>query len=246
MDDRVLERRDSHASSAHEVSLEPTPARSVVLSSSTSTPMAPSSQEIDHSDHHPAIESSESVDRQARGHPHTSETPEELFNEPIPKPNKNEDNEQVQGSPYSDIPEWLQEFRENMKEFLNTRTHKRFFSRMIFRTCVKCGFGKAQYLHSLPERPKLRGPKKSQGPCAEDALAGAVPRAENFGDLITADHKVLSDNCESRNNHRDAVVVQDLATQWIQAYPCKNKTSRNPGKLAKVPGIREETKSHLH
>ena len=42
---------------------------------------------------------------------------------------------------------------------------------------------------------------------------------------MTADHKVLSDNCESRNNHRYAVVVQDLATQWIQAYPCKNKTS---------------------
>ena len=54
----------------------------------------------------------------------------------------------------------------------------------------------------------------------------AVPRAANFGDLITADHKVLSDNCESRNNHRYAVVVQDLATQWIQAYPCKNKTSQ--------------------
>ena len=51
----------------------------------------------------------------------------------------------------------------------------------------------------------------------------AVPRADNFGDLITADHKVLSDHCESRNNHRYAVVVQDLATQWIQAYPCKNK-----------------------
>ena len=74
----------------------------------------------------------------------------------------------------------------------------------------------------------------------------AVPRADNFGDLITADHKVLSDNCESRNNHRYAVVVQDLATQWIQAYPCKNKTShftRNPEKIAKVPGTREETKS---
>ena len=55
---------------------------------------------------------------------------------------------------------------------------------------------------------------------------GAVPRAVNFGELITADHKVLSDNCESRNNHRYAVVVQDLATQWIQAYPCKNKTSQ--------------------
>ena len=55
---------------------------------------------------------------------------------------------------------------------------------------------------------------------------GAVPRAENFGDLITVDHKVISDNCESRNNHRYAVVVQDLATQWIQAYPCKTKTSQ--------------------
>ena len=54
----------------------------------------------------------------------------------------------------------------------------------------------------------------------------AVPRAENVGDLITADHKVLSDNCESRNNHRYAVVVQDLATQWIQANPCKTKTSQ--------------------
>ena len=53
-----------------------------------------------------------------------------------------------------------------------------------------------------------------------------LPRAEHFGDLITADHKVLSDNCESRNNHRYAVVVQDLATQWIQSYPCKTKTSQ--------------------
>ena len=54
----------------------------------------------------------------------------------------------------------------------------------------------------------------------------AVPRAANFGDLIIADHKVLSDNCESRNNHRFAIVVQDLATQWIQTYPCKAKTSQ--------------------
>ena len=46
------------------------------------------------------------------------------------------------------------------------------------------------------------------------------------GDLITADHKVLSEGCESRNNHRYAIVVQDLATQWIQSYPCKTKTSQ--------------------
>ena len=71
----------------------------------------------------------------------------------------------------------------------------------------------------------VKGPKL-QGPHAEDAMAKPYLVLENFGDLITADHKVLSDNCESRNNHRYAVVVQDLATQWIQAYPCKNKTSQ--------------------
>ena len=53
-----------------------------------------------------------------------------------------------------------------------------------------------------------------------------VPFAEKVGDLITADHKVLSENCESRNNHRYAIVKQDLATQWIQTYPCKTKTSQ--------------------
>ena len=42
--------------------------------SSTSTSTTRSGQEIDHSDHHPANESSESVDRPARGDPFTSET----------------------------------------------------------------------------------------------------------------------------------------------------------------------------
>ena len=67
--------------------------------------------------------------------------------------------------------------------------------------------------------------KITRAPCRR-RNGEAVLRAEKFGDLITADHKVLSENCESRNNHRYAVVVQDLATQWIQAYPCKTKTSQ--------------------
>ena len=66
---------------------------------------------------------------------------------------------------------------------------------------------------------------------------GAVPRAEYFGDFVTADLKVLSENCESRNNHHYAVVVQDLATQWIQSYLCKTKNiSGNTKNLAKVLG----------
>ena len=58
----------------------------------------------------------------------------------------------------------------------------------------------------------------------------AVLGAENLGDLITADHKVLREGCESRNNHRYAIVAQDLAPQRIQFYPCKTKTSQETEK----------------
>ena len=67
--------------------------------------------------------------------------------------------------------------------------------------------------------------KITRAPCRR-RKGEVVPRAENFVDLITAGHEVLSENCESRNNHRYAVVVHDLVTQWIQSYPCKTKTSQ--------------------
>ena len=73
--------------------------------------------------------------------------------------------------------------------------------------------------------------KITKGPCRRRD-GRAVPRADNSGDLITADHKVLSDNCESRINNRYA--VEDLATQWIQAYACKKKkTSQETQSLQK-------------
>ena len=74
----------------------------------------------------------------------------------------------------------------------------------------------------------------TRAPCRRRA-GTVVPRAEHFGDLITADHKVLSEESESRSNHRYAVVVQDLATQWIQSYPCKTKSSQGtPKNLMKI------------
>ena len=54
--------------------------------------------------------------------------------------------------------------------------------------------------------------------------------AVKFGDLITAHHKVLNEGGESQSNHRHAVVVQDLATPWIQSYQCKTKTSQETEK----------------
>ena len=124
----------------------------------------------------------------------------------------------------SEIPEWLQEFRENLvltpvllMKFLQSRLQREV--RILVCTVFILISLKTEIAKSV-KGPKLQGP-----PCRR-RNGEAVPRAEKLGELIKADHKVLSDNCESRNNHRCAVVVQDLATQWIQAYPCKTKTSQ--------------------
>ena len=61
--------------------------------------------------------------------------------------------------------------------------------------------------------------KITRAPCKK-RTGEAIPRAQIFGYLISAHHKVLNEEGESRNNHRYAVVVQDLATQWIQSNPC--------------------------
>ena len=71
--------------------------------------------------------------------------------------------------------------------------------------------------------------KIKRAPCRKRTGA-ALLRAEKFGDLMTADHQILNEGFGSRDNHRYAVVAQDLATQWIQSYPCKTKTSHETEK----------------
>ena len=132
-----------------------------------------------------------------------------------------------------EIPEWLQEFRENLVDDeipLQGGSHASSSHEASLEPTTKRreDLGKhSVYTHFPKERncEICKRTKITRAPCRR-RNGEAVPRAVNFGDLITEDHKVLSDNCESRNNHRYAVVVQDLATQWIQAYPCQNKTSQ--------------------
>ena len=130
----------------------------------------------------------------------------------------------------SEIPEWLQDFSEilvddeipahgDSHEASLEPTFKRHED--LCKHSVQTHFPKDRNCE-ICQRTKI-----TRAPCRR-RNGGAVPRAENFGDLITADHTVLSDNCESRNNHRYAIVVQDLATQWIQAYPCKTKLHKKP------------------
>ena len=130
----------------------------------------------------------------------------------------------------SEIPEWLQEFRENLVDdeipehgdSHASSSHEISLEPTFKRREDLCK--RSVYSHFPKDRncEICKRIKITRAPCRR-RNGGAVPRAVNFGDLIIADHKVLSDNCESRNNHRYAVVVQDFATQWIQAYPCKNK-----------------------
>ena len=157
------------------------------------------------------------------------------------KPNKKETTiERCNLCDDSEIPEWLQEFRDNLVDDeipLQGGSHANSSHEASLEPIAKRreDLGK----HNVHTRfPKDRNceickrAKIARAPCRR-RIGRVVPRAANFGDLITADHKVLSDNCESRNNHRYAVVVQDLATQWIQAYPCKTKLHKKPREACK-------------
>ena len=132
-----------------------------------------------------------------------------------------------------EILEWLQEFREILVDdeipehgdSHASSSHEASLEPILKRREDLCKH--SVYTHFPKDRncEICKRTKITRAPCRRRNGAAAL-RAENFGELITADHKVLSDNCESRNNHRYAVVVQDLATQWIQAHPCKTKTSQ--------------------
>ena len=161
-----------------------------------------------------------------------------------PKTNKEETTLERCDPLFAEIPELLQEFRENLVDdrVPECRDSHASSSHEVSSEPTSTrseDLGKHSiYAHFLEDRncEICQRTKFTMAPCRR-RNGGAVPRAENFGDLITADHKVLSEGCESRNNHRYAVVVQDLATQRIQAYPCRTKTSQETQRsLQKVLG----------
>ena len=132
---------------------------------------------------------------------------------------------------YSEIPKWLQEFRENLVDDeipVHGNSHSSLSHEAFLEPTTKRreDLGKHSVnTHFFQDRncEICKRTKITRAPCRR-RNGEAVLRAANFGDLIAADQKVLSDNCESRNNHRYALVVQDSATQWIKACPCKTKT----------------------
>ena len=155
---------------------------------------------------------------------------------------KNGESEEVQRDFSHELPDWLKEFWVNLvDESTSTEPrgnqsheHRDISSSshelpMEPRAKVEPSPGKHSVYTHFPKEPNCDiclKTKTTRASCRTRA-GTVVPRAEHSGDLITADHKVLSEESESRKNHRYAVVVQDLATQ---SYPCISKSSQETQK----------------
>ena len=133
-----------------------------------------------------------------------------------------------------------------MTEFLNTETHTPvvLMNHLLEPTLVRSpDLGKHSVETNFPEDRNCeicQRTKITRAQCRR-RIGGAVPRAENFGDLITADHKVLSEGCESRNNESSMCNSGAGKSSWSQIGSLKSFTLTIPWNLAKpvqiFPGI---------
>ena len=127
----------------------------------------------------------------------------------------------ARGNSLRGLREWLDKFTENLVEepdIPEPRPEVKSATHNVF-----------THFRKDPNCEVCRRTNITKAPCRK-RIGNSIPCAEKFGDLTTADHKVLNEDGESRNSHRYAVIVQDLATQWTQAYPCNTKTSQEKEK----------------
>ena len=157
-------------------------------SSSTSPPTTMSSdsetrarEDLCRIDSYPVSVSSKHVERKERRDPLTKPTK-------IPKPNQNEDHEGIRRDPFcSEIPEWLQEFRENL---VDDRVPERRDSHASSSHEVSleptptrsADLGKHSVFNHFPKDRNgeiCQRTKITRAPCRR-RIGGAVPRAENL------------------------------------------------------------------
>ena len=127
----------------------------------------------------------------------------------------------------SEILEWLQEFRENLVDDeiqLQGGSHASSSHEASLEPTTKRreDLGKHNVHTHFPKDRNCeicKRTKITRAPCRR-RNGEAVLRAENFGDLISK-FSVKVVNLETIIDMQS--VVQDLATQWIQSYPCKKK-----------------------
>ena len=150
-------------------------------------------------------------------------------------PKKNDDNEEVRRNSSHDLPEWLQEFRHGLvdRKVPERRDASSSSHELPSESRAKVVSGK----HSISTHfPKDRNcdiclrTEITRASCRK-RTGSAVPRAEKFGDLTTADHKVLSEGCES---------------SWYSIWPLNgyNHTHVKQKNLRKLQRLDKSSESH--
>ena len=150
-----------------------------------------------------------------------------------------------------DLPQWLEEFADDLEDTeLHAPAHIFQDSDSERPTKVVSKSRKPSIYTHFPQDRNCEvclRTKMTTAPCRR-RTGEALPRPEKFGDLITADHKssMRRANLE-RTTGTLSLFKQDLATQWIQSYPCKNKDFTTDGKeFMKVPRDVAKTTSYLY
>ena len=209
-------------------------------SSITSTPTSSSSSkdsvfDVSRYSENPVPERSESVSEELRRNPLHESTETE-------NKNNNEGREEIQSDLLHDLPDWLQEFRENLVDE-RSPSERRWNPELGYRDTSSSSHGllmesRAKVEPVSGEHSCLQDPncdiclktKVTRASCRRRA-GTVVPKAEHFGDLITADHKILSEGSTS---------VVTILHMWNKNFP------GDPEEPNEFPGADEETKSHLH
>ena len=151
----------------------------------------------------------------------------------VQQPNASDDTSvPASGNRLRNVPEWKEEFTENLEDKevpASWDTPASTSQDSVSERPQKSGIEKSTVFiltSRKTEIAKSARDQRLQGLLAGSALAMQYLGQKTIVAVITADHEVLHERGESRNNHRYAVVVQDLATHWIQSYPCRTKTSQ--------------------
>ena len=100
-------------------------------------------------------------------------------------------------------------------------------------------------MYSLPKKTEIA--RSASEPRSQELFAEGEMANQYLGQKKTADHKVLNEGGESRNNHRCPVVVQDFNHSMDSILSVRNKNFTGDGKeFTKVSLAVGKAESHLH
>ena len=82
-----------------------------------------------------------------------------------------------------------------------------------------------------PDCPICNSCKRNRAHCRSKVHGepDSLPEPKAFADSITADHKVLNEDDESRSRDRVALVIMDRFTCWLQAFAANTRLMRSLG-----------------